>query len=111
MRAVQVQIAISRLRMSNADIAAAIRSGAEDAFSAEQLSAILAILPSAEDADTCLNFDGPTDSLGKAEQFFQAVASVPKYMAHTKCMHVRSTVSALGQVVDQHGLSLTSAKL
>ena len=30
--------------------------------------------------------DGPKEMLGKAEQFFLAIASVPRYTIRTKCM-------------------------
>ena len=37
----------------------------------------------------CQGYDGPKHLLGKAEQFFLAVAGVPRYQIRTKCMLVR----------------------
>ena len=39
----------------------------------------------------CQGYDGPKHLLGKAEQFFLAVAGVPRYQIRTKCMLVRVT--------------------
>ena len=36
-------------------------------------------------------FAGPKEQLGKAEQFFLAIAAVPRYKIRTKCMQVRSS--------------------
>ena len=42
----------------------------------------------------CQGYDGPKHLLGKAvEQFFLAVAGVPRYQIRTKCMLVRVTFS------------------
>ena len=55
---------------------------------------MLAILPTAEDVEVCQGYDGPKHLLGKAvEQFFLAVAGVPRYQIRTKCMLVRVTFS------------------
>ena len=41
----------------------------------------------------CQGYDGPKHLLGIAEQFFLAVAGVPRYQIRTKCMLVRATFS------------------
>ena len=58
-----------------------MRAGDEAAFTPDQLSALLSILPSAEDVELVQQYDGPASTLGKAEQFFKAVAGVPRYQA------------------------------
>ena len=84
-------IAISRFKKSPEQITSAMRAGDVDAFTQDQLAALLSILPSAEDVELVQGFDGPAASLGKAEQFFLAVAAVPRYQIRTKCMLVRAT--------------------
>ena len=36
-------------------------------------------------------YDGPRELLGKAEQFFLAIASVPRYTIRTKCLITRAS--------------------
>ena len=82
-------IALSRFRKSPEQIASAILSGEE--MPADQISSLLAILPSPEDAELVQGYDGDTSMLGKAEAFFLAIAAVPRYTARTKALQVRAT--------------------
>jgi len=84
-------IAISRFKLTPEQIAAALTSGDEIAFSTDQLASLIAMLPSAEDVELCQSFDGPVETLGKAEQFVLAISAVPRYAARTKCMLTRAT--------------------
>ena len=45
--------------------------------------------PDPNPIQVCQGYDGPKHLLGKAEQFFLAVAGVPRYQIRTKCMLVR----------------------
>ena len=84
-------IAISRFKMQPEDICGYLKAGKVEAFTVDQIQAVLAILPTAEDVEVCQGYDGPKALLGKAEQFFLAVAGVPRYQIRTKCMLVRVT--------------------
>ena len=86
-----VGIAISRFKKSEAEIASAITDGSETAFTSDQLSSLLAILPSAEDVETVKGYDGDVAMLGKTEQFFLAIAGVPRFQIRTRCMLIRAT--------------------
>ena len=67
--------------MTPEEICTYLKAGKVEAFTVDQISATLAILPSAEDVEVCQGYDGPKHLLGKAEQFFLAVAGVPRYQA------------------------------
>jgi diaphanous 1 len=83
-------IALSRFRSPPKAIADALLAGDEATLNAEMLSSLQSILPTAEDVELVQGFDGPPDTLGKAEQFFLAIAKVPRYTIRTKCMLVRA---------------------
>ena len=78
-----VGIAIS-FKKSEAEIASAITDGSETAFTSDQLSSLLAILPSAEDVETVKGYEGDVAMLGKTEQFFLAIAGVPRFQIRTR---------------------------
>lgn len=84
-------IAISRFKMSPAQICENLKLGKVEAFTVDQITALLGILPTAEDVETCQGYKGDQKNLGKAEQFFLAVSSVPRYQIRTKCLQVRVT--------------------
>ena len=84
-------IALSRFKLTPAEIAQALLEGDEKKLKEETLSALQGILPAAEEVELCQGYDGPREQLGKAEQFFLAIAQVPRYTIRTKCMLVRSS--------------------
>ena len=86
-----VGIAISRFKKSEAEIASAITDGSETAFTSDQLSSLLAILPSAEDVETVKGYEGDVAMLGKTEQFYLAIAGEPRFQIRTRCMLIRAT--------------------
>ena len=94
-------IAISRFKMTPELICECLKAGricmtdkpGGSGLTVDQISGVLAILPTAEDVEVCQGYDGPKHLLGKAEQFFLAVAGVPRYQIRTKCMLVRVTFS------------------
>jgi len=104
-------IAISRFKKSANEITQEMRDGNVDAFTLDQLAALLSILPSAEDVELVQGFDGPKESLGKAEQFFFAVSKVPRYQIRTKCMLVRATFpEKYGELAERIGCVGRAAK-
>ena len=84
-------IALSRFKLTPQQIAEALLAGDEQQLNVDTLSSLQGILPSAEEVELCQGFDGPREQLGKAEQFFLAIASVPRYTIRTKCMLVRGS--------------------
>ncbi|KAL1503230.1 hypothetical protein AB1Y20_011286 [Prymnesium parvum] len=83
-------IAISRFRMSPESIAHALEVGS-DGLTADQLSSLASILPSADDVQLVQEYEGPTSLLGKAESFVLAVSKVPRYAIRVRCMLTRAT--------------------
>ena len=79
-------IALSRFKVPTDKIAAALLAGDSNVLSADSLTSLMTILPSAEEVELVQGHDGPTAQLGKCEQFFLAIASVPRYTIRTKCM-------------------------
>jgi len=82
-------IALSRFRLPPEEIATSLLTGAK--LPADMISSLMAILPTSEDAELVTSYDGPKEQLGKAEQFFLAIAAVPRYTMRTKCLQVRAT--------------------
>ena len=83
-------IAISRFKLTPEQIAQALEQASDD-LSADQLSSLASILPSAEDAQIVKDYNGDTALLGKAETFVLAVSKVPRYAIRAKCMLTRAT--------------------
>jgi len=83
-------IALSRFTMKPEAIAAALLAGDGQSLTESSLSSLQAILPSAEEVELVQGFQGPKEQLGKAETFFLAIASVPRYTMRVKTMLVRA---------------------
>jgi len=79
-------IALSRFKATPEAIANALLAGDKTTLDESGLQSLLGILPSAEEVELVQGHDGPKENLGKAEQFFLAIASVPRYTIRTKCM-------------------------
>jgi len=85
-----IAIALSRFKLSPAQIAKALEIADEGAMTAEQLASLLGILPSSEEVELVQSYTGPPSQLDKAEQFVHAIAAVPRYTMRCKCMLFRA---------------------
>lgn len=77
-RATNVQIALSRFKMSPAVIVENVLSMDETVLDVEKLRALMAILPNSEEAEMVKSFDGDPVKLRNCEQFFLAMTCIPK---------------------------------
>ena len=76
-----------------------------NSYHAPKVRSLYALRPTAEDKATLADFEGELESLGKVEQFFIAIADVPRYDSRLECFifkmrfnrEVRSTTNEPGK--------------
>lgn len=76
-RANNVEISLSRFKMSPTMIADAILEMNEKKLPAERLAALMKMVPNDEEIAIVQSYDGPSEKLRKSEQFFKVISSIP----------------------------------
>lgn len=82
-------IALSKIKAAPEDVAAALLAGDDKVLTGDILQSLQGILPTPEDVELVQGWDG-VGKLGKAEEFFLAIAQVPRYKIRTTCMLTRA---------------------
>jgi hypothetical protein len=72
-------IALARLRMKNAEVRDAVLAADLRTLSAERLAILTNIVPTGEELTMLKEWEGDRATLGNLEQFFLAVADIPRY--------------------------------
>jgi len=71
-----VQIALSRLKMTDEKVLASIKDPASSPMDEEQVNLLLAVQPTAEEIEMVMSYQGNKAELGRVEQFFLLLSEV-----------------------------------
>ncbi|MES1912644.1 MAG: hypothetical protein MHM6MM_004881 [Cercozoa sp. M6MM] len=94
-RAYNIDIGISRFRMSHDDIRRAVLALDESKLDMETLTKLLNLVPTPEDVSRVRGYEGDVSLLGHAERFCLALAPVPQIKARLELLMFKMSWSAL----------------
>ena len=77
-RSNNISIALARIRMTDETIKAAVLDPVKHPLSPEQVSALLPVLPTAEELEAIREYTGDTESLGRVEKFFLTLSDIER---------------------------------
>ena len=77
-RSNNVAIALSRIRLSDEAIKAAVLDPVANQLSPDQVNALLVVIPTAEEIETIKEYSGDRESLGRVETFFLVLSDVER---------------------------------
>lgn len=77
-RANNVSIALARLRLTDEAIREAILDPVAHELTSEQITALLGVVPTAEELETIRDYSGDRDTLGRVENFFLVLADIDR---------------------------------
>jgi hypothetical protein len=114
-RSNNVNIALAGFRMSAEDIRdRLLRMDESITMSDEKLLKLLAIVPTAEEVDMMQAYDGGIENLGKAEQFFLTISTIPHLQERLRSCMFRSKFDAnvfdIETGMEHHELALQTIK-
>lgn len=90
-RAYQIDIILSRFKISTDGFKDAILSMNERLLTPEKINVLLKILPTDEDFELVKNYEGPLDQLSGADQFARAMGEIPKVKTRLELLLFRDT--------------------
>ena len=85
-RSNNVAIALSRIRLSDEQIKEAVLDPVAHPLSVEQISALLGVLPTAEEVETIKDYAGEASALGRVEHFFLVLADIERLQARLQAL-------------------------
>ena len=91
-RSNNTSIMLSRFgKMAYSEIKKAIVDLDENILSAENISALKQFVPTPEEIELLKEYSGPVDQLGKPEQFFLEIMTIPRLTARLNSFHTKLT--------------------
>ncbi|EQC41966.1 hypothetical protein SDRG_00815 [Saprolegnia diclina VS20] len=108
-RAMNAAIALARIKLTYAQVAAAIGTLDACGLTLEQLVTINEYLPTDDEVGVVTRYAGDPDVLGEAEKFFAAIATVPRYTLKMECLITKSSFQTRVAEIDASVTNVTRA--
>ncbi len=108
-RSNNVSIALARLRKSNDELKACLLDPEKHVLSAEQVSAMLNIIPTADEVETVREYAGDRETLGKVEQLFLVLADVDALEPRLKALQTTLNYTPQALALSEELTSLIDA--
>ncbi|KDO32523.1 hypothetical protein SPRG_03000 [Saprolegnia parasitica CBS 223.65] len=108
-RAMNAAIALARIKLTYAQVAAAIGSLDACGLTLEQLVTINEYLPTDDEVNVVTRYAGDPTALGEAEKFFAAIATVPRYSLKMECLITKSSFQTRVAEIDASVTNVTRA--